>query len=154
MENIPGNLDKELSNLSVPKPHKKKRAWSLLFVSDDGKMVPIHRFKGLTIFSTIILAIAIICALGFYYLYKISQEDTTKYKAALAQSDSQVRALKDERDILLSQLVIAQTQIKEPPSEETPEDSESTPNQNSCILGVRDLSLQKKLYGFSFEHYQ
>ena len=111
--NIPKNLEKELGVRTLPKPAKKSRKWNLLIVGDDGKIIPVTRFKGLIVLSAFMLIAAIIAAASFYLINKKTIRKSSEVSGALEKSRQRANALQDEKDILMTRLVLAESRIKE-----------------------------------------
>ena len=78
MENLPGNLgiDIKTSNLESP-VLKKTRHWSVLLVSDHGKVISFSRFKEAVIISASMLFVAIIAVVILFFLYKNTLNNNT-----------------------------------------------------------------------------
>ena len=63
MEDIPRNLGKEVSRVKLPRPTRRAKPWTLLFVGDSGRVISIKRFKGFLIILCLLLNNVIIILL-------------------------------------------------------------------------------------------
>jgi cytoskeletal protein RodZ len=112
MKRSSGNRVKELNGIAVPKPKKRASRWTLLFVGDRGKVIPVKRFKGLAITLTFAVFIVVALAVGLYFLYNSEAEENRSLVNALGVSRQQVRSLQDEKELLMVRLVLAESKIK------------------------------------------
>lgn len=131
MENLPKNLEKELGVRTQPKPSKKTRKWNLLIVGDHGKIIPVTRFKGLMVTSAIVLVAAVITAVFFYFIYMKSVKENKNLAVALDVSRQSLSAVRDEKDILMTRLVLAESRIKEIQEKQAPKTTPATPPAKS-----------------------
>jgi hypothetical protein len=94
------------------KSHKIGRSFRLLVVGDHGEVIPFGRIKGLLVclLATLIVSFAAACVLGFLYLKQKSRLDLVKEQLRAAQKQS--ASLRDERDVLMARLVIAESSLK------------------------------------------
>jgi len=111
MENIQRDLEKELAAVSLPKASRKSKRWTLLFIGDHGKVFSIKRFKGLAILWIFLLLVSIFIAAGFYYLYQNTHQANTKLSFSLENSQQVLISLRNEKDILMARLVVAESRL-------------------------------------------
>jgi hypothetical protein len=112
MKRLSGNRVNELSEIAVPKPKKRASRWTLLFVGDRGKVIPVKRFKGLAITLTFAVFIVVALAVGLYFLYSSEAEENRSLINALGVSRQKVKSLQDEKELLMVRMVLAESKIK------------------------------------------
>jgi len=112
MKRLSGNRVKELNGIAVPKPKKRASRWTLLFVGDRGKVIPVKRFKGLAITLILAVFIVVVLAVGLYFLYSSEAEENRNLINALGVSRQKVTSLQDEKELLMVRLVLAEAKIK------------------------------------------
>ena len=112
MENIQRSLEKELAALSVPKSSRKSRKWTLLFIGDHGKIISIKRFKGFACLVIFLLLLAILSSGVLYYLYRETHHSNENLNRALNNIHRQVVSLRNEKDVLLVRLVVAESDLE------------------------------------------
>ena len=112
MENLPRNLGKDVNKLTVPNPSERARHWTLLFVENHGKTISIKRFKGFAIISIFFLIVLITATVCLYFLFKNERERNKNLMNTLAQFQQQVVSLKNDREVLMARLVVAESKIE------------------------------------------
>lgn len=140
MENIQRNLEKEVARVSSPRPPKKVKQWTLLLVGDHGEIISIRRGKSLAIWLGLVLFIGVVALVCLGLFYKSTLKENKRLKQALADSQQQVRTLRNKHDILMARLVIAESAVKatptkmqgkqpvkKPPGKPKPERADTTP---------------------------
>jgi uncharacterized coiled-coil protein SlyX len=85
---------------------KRDRYWSVMLVGDHGRIIPFRRFKGIAIsvIGGLVLAVLVIAGLTIAYLLQASTID--ELEAAVEESTRQIAKLRNEKDLLLTKLVI------------------------------------------------
>jgi len=140
MENLPRNLGKELNIRTLPKPSKRTQRWTLLFVGNHGKVIPVTRFVELVIVSALALIAAVTAAAVLYIMYKGKVIENNALTDALADSRQKVAVLQDEKDKLMVRLVLTESSKKETLAinfDKTPEKSpEITPRSDTMEKAV------------------
>ncbi len=112
MENLPLNLAKEVSTQPLPKPKKRIRRWSLMFVGDHGEIISVGRFKLMAISLAFVMIIVVASAACLYFFSKSNIKENQNLKNALASLQQKVEALRDEKDILMVRLVVAESKLE------------------------------------------
>ena len=112
MENLPRNLGKDVNKLAVPNPSERARHWTLLFVENHGKTISIKRFKGFAITSIFFLIVLITATVCLYFLFKNEREQNKNLMNTLAQFQQKVVSLKNDREVLMARLVVAESKIE------------------------------------------
>ncbi len=142
MENLPGNLEKVVKSLSLPKQSKRSDSWILLAIADHGKIISIGRLKGLVV--ALVLTVVIVAVSVSYLLItaKSASEENEGLQSALDASKKQVTALRDEKDILMVRLVLAESGIEDKLAgigeEQTGETSGGLPDKSSSVETMPD----------------
>ncbi|MBC8199250.1 MAG: hypothetical protein ISS67_02780 [Desulfobacterales bacterium] len=136
MEDLSRNLAKIVKAHTPPKsskPSKKAGSWSILFLGDHGQIISIKRPKKLVITLAVVLVVAIVSFSWLLIVFKSTREDNKNLSSALDISRQKVMSLRDEKDLLMVRLVVAESKIKNKdadmsldtdPSVETEADSE------------------------------
>lgn len=109
MENLPGNLEKVVKSLSLPKQSKRARAssWILLAIEERGKIISIGRLKGLIIALVLTLVVLVVSVSSLLIIAKSASDENEGLRNALDVSKKQVAALRDEKELLMVRLVLA-----------------------------------------------
>lgn len=115
MENLPGNLEKVVKSLSLPKQSKRARArsWTLLAIEERGKIISIGRLKGLIIALVLTLVVVVVSVSSLLIIAKSASEENEGLRNALDVSKKQVAALRDEKDLLMVRLVLAESGVED-----------------------------------------
>lgn len=116
MEDLPGDLEKEITDRSLPKPSKRRPNWTLLFVGDDGRTRSIRPFKGLFYLFIGILMISLGANVILYVLHKDGLKETQRRTAEINQLRQQVDTLRYDKDVLMARMVMTQTRAAKPPT--------------------------------------
>ncbi len=112
MEDLSGDVEKEVTRPVIPKPRRRSIGWTLLFVGDRGRVIRFQKFKGFVITWTaasIIALTAAVCLGYFYYDQSIQNE---ALENALKLSRQKMKLLRDEKDILLTRVVVLESNRK------------------------------------------
>ena len=112
MEDIPKNLEKELTRLTGTQSRKKNRHWMLLFVNERGKIIAIRRFRGLMFLWVSLLIVAASVSAGLYFLYDWTGRENLRLRQALSFSTSRIKVLKSDYEELSVRLVAAESRLK------------------------------------------
>ncbi len=112
MEDLPLKMAKEVSNEPLPKPEKRIRRWSLMFVGDHGEIISVGRFKLMAISLVFAMIIVIASAACLYFFSKSNIQENLNLKNALGSMQQKVEALQDEKDILMVRLVMAESKLE------------------------------------------
>lgn len=113
MENLPGNLEKVVKSLSLPKQSKRFDSWIVLAIGDHGKTISFGKLKGLAV--ALALAVVIVVVLVSYSLIvsRSLSKENDGLRNALDVSKKQVAALRDERDIFMVRSVLDKSGVKD-----------------------------------------
>lgn len=115
MEDLSRNLAKIVKAHTPPKPPKPSKmagSWSVLFLGDHGQIISIRMPKRLVITLMIALVIAIVSFSWLLIIFKSTGEDNKNLSTALDISHQKIMSLRDEKDLLMVRLVVAESKIK------------------------------------------
>ncbi|MDX2499781.1 MAG: hypothetical protein QNL14_04650 [Deltaproteobacteria bacterium] len=94
------------------KRSKQDRRWTLLFIGNHGRTITLKRFKGIVILAFLVLFVSIGVAVGiFAWNLKIIM-DNHGLKDDLKNMSNQVDALRHDKDILMTRLVVAESKVE------------------------------------------
>jgi hypothetical protein len=116
-------MKKEHGNSAKGQSTGRGRNWNLMLVDDHGRIIPFKRIKGIAFFG-IFLLIAALFALavsGYWHMRQIKRMQDLS--AELKQLKQKAANLRDEKDILLAQLVTSGT-LKVPQTKTSLNDQE------------------------------
>ncbi len=105
-------MGKALNYIGLKSRMKKDNRWTLFFIGDHGKVHSVKRFKGLTISAALVMLLAITAAIAFYVMYKNTLVENKNLKNKLEASKQQFLTLRDEKDLLMSRLVVSESKLK------------------------------------------
>jgi len=137
MENLPGNLEKVVKSLSLPKQLKRSDSWIVLAIGDHGKTISFGKLKGLVV--ALALAVVIVVVLVSYSLIvsKSLSKENDGLRNALDVSKKQIAALRDERDIFMVRSVLDKSGGKDSlvgiEEKQTGETSGSLPDKKASV---------------------
>ena len=104
--------------------------WTLLFIGDHGKIIRLQKFKGLMmtcVIASVITLTAAIC-LGFFYYDEVVKNGLLE--DSLRDSRQKIRSLRDEKDILLARVVVAE--------------SKRSPRKGKTTVKAKAVTVKKK----------
>ena len=81
--------------------------WTLLFVGNRGKPITLKRFKGMVLITLIVILVSVGVGVGLYLWNRDILHEKTQLEAQLIRVEEQNQKLRDERDILMTRLVLA-----------------------------------------------
>lgn len=112
MEDLSRNLEKVVKAHTPPKPSKRAGSWSVLLLEDHGQMVLLGKLKRLVIPLALVLIIATVSFAWLLIVFKSTREDNRNLSNALDISRQKIISLRDEKDMLMVRLVVAESKIK------------------------------------------
>ncbi|MBU4344564.1 MAG: hypothetical protein L6247_06410 [Desulfobacteraceae bacterium] len=136
MEDLSRNLAKVVKEYILPKPSKRDSSWSILFLGDRGHIISIKRPKMVVITLAIILVIAIVFFSWLLIIFRSTIEDNKNLSNALDISRQEVMSLRDEKDLLMVRLVVAEAKIKN-------RDADISPDSNSFVETADSKAIDK-----------
>ncbi len=108
MENLSRRMEKTLKSSKIPKQKKEEEHWSILFIGNHGKTFVIKRFKTLIVLSLFLFISSLLLFGLFAFLYKAELNKDNIVKSDINTLEKKVDLLKEEKEILLTQLVLAE----------------------------------------------
>ncbi|MFC1812838.1 hypothetical protein ACFL03_09105 [Thermodesulfobacteriota bacterium] len=141
MEELQMSLEKESNERRRPKPSKKTRRWTLLFIGEHGKIIPITGVKPMLILSALVLFFAVTAAASLYFINKAKVKENRQLIDALTASRRQIEALRHEKDILTARLVLTEPETEKAQGEIT-EKRPDKPSKTADDAGASTASVQ------------
>lgn len=129
MENIQRDLAKEIAARQPPKPTRKNKRWTLLFVGDHGKVVTIRWFRWIALIWASLLVLAAIVSGTLYYLYRQTRNENVSLERSLDTIQQQIVGLRGDKEDLMAQLVVAETDMESLQARLGPNEGEKAPGQ-------------------------
>ena len=96
-----------------PKMPRKDTRWTLLFLGDRGKTVTFKHFKLVVVAALFFLLSSAATAGWFWYLYKGSSVEIANHEKRIDTLKKAVLSLRNEKDILMARLVVAESRVEE-----------------------------------------
>ena len=112
MQDLSRNMEKVVKAHTPPKPSKRAGSWSVLLLEDHGQMVLLGKLKRLVIPLALVLIIATVSFVWLLIVFKSTREDNRNLSNALDISRQKIISLRDEKDLLMVRLVVAESKIK------------------------------------------
>ena len=93
-------------NLNSSKTGQRSRYWSVMLVGEHGRVIPFKHFKGLAmaVVGVVALALLALAVLGIAYVRQDAAME--KLRAELTDALQQAGKLRDEKDLLMTRLVV------------------------------------------------
>ncbi|MDF1591404.1 MAG: hypothetical protein P1P89_07825 [Desulfobacterales bacterium] len=127
MENIQRDLAKEIAALQSPKPARKNKRWTLLFVGDHGEVVTIRWFRWIVMVWVFFLVLAAIISGILYYLYRQTRNENVNLERSLDTIQQQIVGLRSDKEVLMARLVVAETDMERLLARQGPKQVEKAP---------------------------
>ncbi len=77
MENLPGNLEKDVMFFTPPTSSKPKKQWTLILLGDHGEIINVGWLKGAALAGMLFLIAALAAAAYFYVLYRNAVQENS-----------------------------------------------------------------------------
>ena len=87
--------------------------WTLLFIGNRGKPITLKRFKGMVLFTLLVLCVIIVLAAGLFLWNRNILHEKNQLESLLKKLEEQNQELRHERDILLTRMVVAEARTTE-----------------------------------------
>ena len=147
MEDLSRNLAKVVKAHTPPKqskPSKKAGSWSILFLGDHGQIISIKRPKKLAITLAVVLVIAIVSFSWLLIVFKSTREDNKNLSNALDISRQKIMSFRDEKDLLMVRLVVAESKVKNRDADISPDTDPSVETRADSKTIDKPASLPNK----------
>ena len=95
------------------KRSKQDRRWTLLFIGNHGRTITLKRFKGIVILSIFVFAVAIAVSAGLFVWNQKIIMDNRGLEDEVKSLNERLDALRHDKDILLTRLVVAESRVQE-----------------------------------------
>ena len=117
----------------LPKPDRR---WTLLFIGNRGRTIKLKRFKGMVFLTFLGLSVSIAIAVGLFFWNQSIIREKHGLENNLETLKKRIEALKHEKDILMTRLVLAESrnQANEGGAPEKASEEKAT-NQNESGPG-------------------
>jgi hypothetical protein len=113
------------------KRSKADKRWTLIFIGNHGKTITLERFKGMVLLTCLVVGVTIAIAAGLLYLSLITRQEKKQLESDLQDLKAQIKAIRYEKDVLMTKLVLAESRSKASPAKTAPQPVESAaPQQN------------------------
>jgi hypothetical protein len=87
--------------------------WTLLFIGNHGKPITLKRFKGIVLFTLLVICGVIVLAAGLFMWNRNILREKNQLESHLKKLEKQNQELRHEKDILLTRMVVAESRIPE-----------------------------------------
>jgi cell division protein FtsL len=140
----PNSLQNRTENFKPkPKRNKSDRRWTLLFISDHGRVITLKRFKTLVFIGLFMVVLAAAGAVFFYWQGQNIIQKNEKLQTSLDVLEKQIKVLKHEKDILTARLVLSESRVKESLEAPKPDQAENSANDMEVKKIDADFSAGK-----------
>jgi hypothetical protein len=138
--------EKEQKAMKVPGSSKKDGGWTLLFVGDRGKIIPLRPFKPLALALALTLGAALAAAVSLFYLYQDKMDENRNLQNELVALRQQNLSLQQEKSVLMARQPVQSSakysglpnpeiQTEHPPKESPLKSISFGPNRGAADLG-------------------
>jgi hypothetical protein len=104
-----------------PKRPKADSRWTLLFIGNRGRTITLKHFKGMVLLTLIVLGVSIAIAVGLVFLTLHIRQEKAQLEARVNELKGQIKALRYEKDVLMTRLVLAEARPDEDPEKSAKE---------------------------------
>jgi len=113
MDYFKKNSNQTSRPVKTGKRSKQDRRWTLLFIGNHGRTITLKRFKGIVILAFMVLFVTIGVSVGlFVWNLKIIM-DNHGLKDDQKKLNNRIDALRHDKDILMTRLVVAKSRVQE-----------------------------------------
>ena len=144
MNRSPQNAIESRTQKGKSKRNKPDRRWTILFIGDHGKQIPIKRFKGMVIFTGLVFVLLVAAiVLLFWYSQSINRK-YDKLESSLDLFQKRIQTLSHEKEILMARLVLAESRVKESRVKENIDNTQDTEAPKPSIANEKNEPSQEK----------
>ena len=115
MENFSNNSKNRGRSSKPGKRPKPDKRWTLLFIGNHGRTITLKRFKGMVLLTCLVLCISIAITVGLLYLSLNTRHEKNQLETDLQDLKAQIKAIRFEKDVLMTKLVLAESRSKASP---------------------------------------
>ena len=113
-------------SVKAGKRTKPDKRWTILFIGNHGKTITLKRFKGMVLLTCLVLCISIAITVGLLYLSLNIRQEKNQLESDLQDLKAQIIAIRYEKDVLMTKLVLAESRSKTSPAKIPPKNIETT----------------------------
>lgn len=126
-----GNLSKNsIEDWPTAKRAKPDKRWTLLFIGNHGRTITLKRFKGMVLLTCLVLCLCLAITAGLLYISLNIRQEKNRLESNLQDLKAQIKALRYEKDVLMTKLVLAESRYPAEPAEAAPPESQPEPQQS------------------------
>ena len=130
MEYLKKNSNQSGRSLKAEKRSNQDRRWTLMFIGNHGRTITLKRFKSMVILIFTVLVASIGISAGLFVWNQKIIMDNHDLKDDLKNLNKRVDALRYDKDILMTRLVLAESKVQENLSSQTKKSADKKlPNQ-------------------------
>lgn len=115
MKNFSRNSTNTGRSLKPGKQSQPDKRWTLLFIGNHGRTITLKRFKGMVLLTCLVLCISIAITVGLLYLSLNIRHEKKQLESDLQEMKAQIKAIRYEKDVLMTKLVLAESRSKADP---------------------------------------
>jgi hypothetical protein len=104
----------------IPTPGKRSKTdqrWTLLFIGNHGKTITLKRFKTIVLLAALVLVVSVAITIGLLYFSLNVHQKKDRLETEIQDLKDQVKALRYEKDVLMTKLVLAESRTRRNPAE-------------------------------------
>jgi len=131
MKNFSRNSTNVGRSLKPGKRSKPDKRWTLLFIGNHGRTITLKRFKGMVLLTCLVLCISIAITVGLLYLSLNIRHEKKQLESDLLEMKAQIKAIRYEKDVLMTKLVLAESRSKANPDSKPQIQSEPAVKQQN-----------------------
>jgi hypothetical protein len=131
MDNFSEISKNERRFAAAAKRPKADKRWTLIFIGNHGKTITLERFKGMVLLTCLVVGVSIAIAVGLLYLSLISRQEKKQLESDLQDLKAQIKAIRYEKDVLMTKLVLAESRSKASPAKIPPQRIETAAPQKN-----------------------
>jgi LysM repeat protein len=102
---------KDYNSQNPPKGSRGDRRWTLVFIGGRSKTIAFNHLKAAVIITALIILALAGISFGLGYLYREALVDIRSLKEKLENVNQSVISLRDEKDVLMAKLVMAESRV-------------------------------------------
>jgi hypothetical protein len=106
MEDIPRDLQRDLTPHRPAIPPRQQRHWTLMFVGETGEVVTLRRFKVWMLFYLTLLLGALVASGAIWIFSGDSRKENRRLKRETAVLQERLAMLRSEKEMLMARLVV------------------------------------------------
>jgi hypothetical protein len=133
MDNFSGKLKNGRRSAKIGRQSKPDKRWTILFIGKHGKTIAVDRFKGMVLLTCLVLGISLAATAGLLYFSLNIRQENQALKSDFQELKARIKALRHEKDVLMTKLVLAESRLETGPAAAAPKQVESPSAQPDLI---------------------